>query len=52
MTSHMELQTTKQVLLNQSLGEVYNIVLIHLSGNNSDPKQMFEVIAGKQLENR
>ena len=45
MTSHMEVQTTKKVLLNQSLEKVYNIVLIHLSENNSDPKLMFDIIA-------
>lgn len=45
MTSHMSLQTTKHVLLNQPLESVYNIVLIHLSENNSDPKQMYEEIA-------
>lgn len=45
MTSHMELVTTKKVLLNQDLSKVHNIVLIHLSGQNSDPKHFFEVIA-------
>jgi phosphoribosyl 1,2-cyclic phosphodiesterase len=45
LTSHMELQTTKKVLLNQNLSEVHNIVLIHLSGQNSDPQEFFEVIA-------
>jgi len=46
LTSHMEIQTTKQVLLNQNLDKVQNIVLIHLSGNNSDPKRMKEIISG------
>jgi len=45
MTSHMELQTTKKVLLQQSLDEVYNIVLLHLSSQNSDPVLMFNTIA-------
>ena len=45
MTSHMELSTTKKVLLNQDLSNVHNIVLIHLSGQNSDTKHFFEVIA-------
>jgi len=43
--SHMELQTTKKVLLQQDLSEVYNIVLLHLSSQNSDPKLMFDTIA-------
>jgi phosphoribosyl 1,2-cyclic phosphodiesterase len=45
LTSHMELQTTKNVLLNQNLSEVHNIVLLHLSSQNSNPEQFFEVIA-------
>lgn len=45
MTSHMELSTTKKVLLNQNLTNVHNVVLLHLSGQNSDPAEFFEVIA-------
>jgi len=45
MTSHMELKTTKKVLLNQNLTNVHNVVLLHLSGQNSDPAEFFEVIA-------
>ncbi len=45
MTSHMEIQTTREVLLRQPLDDVYNIVLIHLSENNSDPELMYEIIA-------
>lgn len=46
LTSHMEIQTTKKVLLNQNLEKVQNIVLIHLSGNNSDPERMKKIISG------
>ncbi len=45
MTSHMEIQTTREVLLRQSLEKVYNIVLIHLSEQNSDPELMYDIIA-------
>ena len=38
--SHMELETTKAVLMAQDLSEVQNIVLIHLSDRNSD-KNLF-----------
>jgi phosphoribosyl 1,2-cyclic phosphodiesterase len=43
MTTHMELQTTKKVLLNQDLSGVNTITLIHMSGRNSDKN---EIIAG------
>lgn len=39
--SHMELETTKRVLLATDLSKVTTICLIHLSGNNADP-QRFE----------
>lgn len=45
LTTHMSLQTTKQVLLNQNLSDVNNIVLLHLSSQNSDPEEIFNVIA-------
>ena len=37
--SHMELETTKGVLKANDLGQVRNIVLIHLSNDNSDEKR-------------
>ena len=36
LASHMEFETTKQILKNQDLSQVRNIVLIHLSDGNSD----------------
>lgn len=36
LSTHMELETTKQVLRNNDLSQVRNIVLIHLSDGNSD----------------
>ncbi len=36
MTSHMEIGTTKKVLLKQNLSKVRDITLIHLSDGNSD----------------
>lgn len=37
LRSHMELQTTKGVLMENDLSAVNEIVLLHLSGNNSNP---------------
>ena len=45
LTSHMELNTTKEVLQAQNLNNVHNILLIHLSSQNSDPEQFYDVIA-------
>ncbi len=36
LTSHMELKTTKAVLMAQDLSRVENIILTHLPGQNSD----------------
>jgi len=44
LNTHMELQTTKQVLRNQDLTNVKNIVLIHLSDGNSNEKQFVDEI--------
>lgn len=44
MTTHMELQTCKKVLMGQDLTEVYTILLIHLSSHNSDERQFIETI--------
>ncbi|MCJ7821269.1 MAG: MBL fold metallo-hydrolase [Bacteroidales bacterium] len=46
MTTHMELQTTKQVLLNQDLSGVNTITLIHMSGRNSDKNEITGELAG------
>lgn len=51
--SHMELGTTKEVLLAQNLSNVYNIILLHLSKDNSDPNQFKEVLSkatGKPIQ--
>lgn len=39
LNSHMEIKTTESVLSKLNLAHVSNIVLIHLSGNNSDAQQ-------------
>lgn len=39
LQSHMEIKTTEQILSTTDLDGVNNIVLIHLSGNNSDADQ-------------
>jgi hypothetical protein len=36
--SHMELSTAKDILMANDLSQVNEIILIHLSGNNSDPE--------------
>ena len=43
--SHMELNTTKDVLQAQNLDKVYNIILLHLSKDNSDPKFFKEYLS-------
>lgn len=48
--SHMNIETTAKFLKNADLSEVRNIVLIHLSGGNSNPdefKNKIEGITGK-----
>lgn len=50
--SHMEFETTKQILKNQDLTGVRNIVLIHLSDGNSDEQRFIREIkamTGKQV---
>lgn len=37
--SHMELQTTKEILRANDLSDVNEVILLHLSGNNSDAGQ-------------
>lgn len=44
LSTHMEIETTKQVLRNQDLTYVKNIVLIHLSDGNSNEKQFVNEI--------
>lgn len=43
--SHMELKTTCDVLSNQDLGNVQNIVLIHLSQRNANPKEIKSTVS-------
>jgi phosphoribosyl 1,2-cyclic phosphodiesterase len=46
MTTHMELDTLKKFLKATDLGQVINIVLIHLSDNHSDEARFMDEIAG------
>lgn len=43
--THMELNTTKEVLQAQNMDNVYNIILLHLSKDNSDPKLFKEYLS-------
>jgi len=43
--THLDLHTCRDVLLRQDLSNVYNIVLIHLSENNSDENKFKEVLS-------
>lgn len=50
--SHMELQTTKEVLRVNDIASVNEIVLLHLSNNNSDASQFqreVEEVSGKPV---
>lgn len=44
MKSHMELETTKEILQSNDLSGVRNIVLIHLSSGNSNAKMFTEEV--------
>jgi phosphoribosyl 1,2-cyclic phosphodiesterase len=51
--SHMELNTCKDVLKMQDLTNVYNILLLHLSSNNSDEDEFKDVLSratGKPIQ--
>lgn len=48
--SHMEIETTKGILMANDLSEVSEIILIHLSGNNSDAERFrkeIKAVSGK-----
>lgn len=50
--SHMELQTTKEVLRANDISSANEIILLHLSGNNSDAAQFkreVEEVSGKPV---
>ena len=50
--SHMELQTTKEILRANDLSAVNEVILLHLSSNNSDAEQFqreAQEIAGKPV---
>lgn len=47
LQSHMEIKTTENILQTSDLANVNEIVLIHLSGNNSDPQQFKQRIMQK-----
>lgn len=52
LTSHMDIETCKEVLRANDLSQVNNIVLIHLSDGNSDAgrfKREVEELTGKQV---
>lgn len=52
LQSHMEIKTTENILLSSNLDSVNEIILIHLSGNNSDAgqfKQRIEQKTGKPV---
>lgn len=44
MTSHMELETCKGILLSNDLSKVENVVLLHLSANNADEEKFVSEI--------
>jgi len=43
--SHMELSTAKDILMANDLSQVNEIILIHLSGNNSDPEVFVDEVS-------
>lgn len=50
LQSHMEIETTKGILMANDLSQVSEIVLVHLSGNNSDAERFrkeIEAVSGK-----
>lgn len=47
LQSHMEIKTTENILLSSNLDTVNDIILIHLSHNNSDAKQFKQRIMQK-----
>ena len=47
LTSHMEIATTIRTILKQDLSKVKEIVLLHLSDNNSDPKEFKRLVESK-----
>ena len=52
LTSHMELETTKAVLMAQDLSRVQNIILTHLSDRNSDEERFIDdikAVTGKSV---
>ena len=52
METHMEIQTTKNILSEMDLTKVMNIVLIHLSSGNSDRARFIteiQRVSGKQV---
>ena len=45
MHSHMEIETTKGILRANDLSAVSEIILVHLSGNNSDARRFAKEIS-------
>lgn len=43
--SHMEIETTKGILMANDLSDVSEIILVHLSGNNSDARRFTKEIS-------
>lgn len=46
MTTHMELQTTRKVLLMQDLSQLQTVTILHLSSENSDENEMVSQLSG------
>jgi phosphoribosyl 1,2-cyclic phosphodiesterase len=52
MTTHMELETTKKILMMQDQSSLQTITLLHLSSENSDEKEMIDQLSratGKRI---
>jgi phosphoribosyl 1,2-cyclic phosphodiesterase len=52
MTTHMELQTTKKILLMQDQSSLQTVTILHLSSENSDEREMVDQLSratGKRI---
>jgi hypothetical protein len=52
MTTHMELETTKKVLLMQDQATLQTVTILHLSSDNSDEREMVDQLSratGKRI---
>ena len=46
LATHMELETTKHILMNQDISQIRNIILIHLSDGNSNEERFVKEVKG------